>query len=297
MTSFHPDIYITLTSIPSRLDRLVKDSLLDLMNQDYDAVKQIFLTLPLENMRGQRVDPNLPQWLLEPPFQNKVTILRPEKDYGPIMKWIGANEAIPDNAWVFVCDDDVRYDHHYISLCVEHASKIKDENQRNRSIFNTTIFDNLTENVTIFGIDLIWGVHGVLVSRDFIRLVTDKFNYKLPPCCLRIDDDVVSVLARDAQYKKVPIPHGLNIGHALLNLQGDALSTSYNKLVDRHNCHAIINPVYYDNLLLVILILGPILFVLIVLTIVFIVLYGKQRVKYNNIIREVKFDSHQVGKI
>jgi hypothetical protein len=282
--SFHPDVYISLTSIPSRLNRLVRDSLLDLIQQDYDKLQQIFITLPLENMRGQKVDPKLPDWLFEEPLKSKVTISRPDKDYGPIMKWIGAHDLLPENSWVFVCDDDVRYDHHYISLCVEKAGKITDEKQRNKSLFNTSIFDNLTENVQIFSIDLIWGVHGVLVSSEFIRYIHEKFNYKLPPCCLRIDDDVVSVLARDGGYKKVPIPHGLDIGNALMNLQGDALSTSYNKLKDRHECHAIINPTYYDNLVIVICILSPVLLLLFILALTFVIMHEKKRrlINHNN---------------
>jgi hypothetical protein len=193
------------------------------------------------------------------------------------MKWIGAADQLPKDSWVFICDDDVRYVHYYISLCVQEAAKITDAEQRKKCIFNTTVFDNLTENVQIFGINLIWGVHGVFVSQEFIQTVNEKFDRTLPQCCLRIDDDVVSVIARDNQYQKVPIPHGLNIGHALLNLQGDALSTSYNKMADRHSCHAKINPTYCDNLLIVVIVLASVLLVLILLALVFIVLHERAR--------------------
>jgi hypothetical protein len=195
-------------------------------------------------------------------------VLRPEKDYGPIMKWIGAYAELPEGSWVFVCDDDVRYHHGYINLCVSEAAKITNEVDRNRSLFNADLFDNLTENVVFFGIDLLWGVHGVFVPQNFIAKVGEKFDRTSPDCCLRIDDDVVSVIARDEGYKKVGILHGLDVGHALRTYQSDSLCSSYNKAQDRHNCHSRINPVYGDNLLITVIVLSCLLFVLILGTLV-----------------------------
>jgi hypothetical protein len=264
---FRPRVDISLTTIPTRLDRIVQESLLDLLQQDY-PVTTIYLTVPKTNMRGQPVKNVMPEWLSQEPLASKVTVLRPDHDYGPIMKWVGAAAAITDpNGWVFVCDDDVRYDHHYISTCVEEAAKVP-SNERSKCLFNTNLFDNVTENVQIFNIDLLWGVHGVFVPQLFIEYIHNNFDTSLPNCCLRIDDDVVSVMARDGGYKKVSIPHGLNVGHALITLQPDALSTSYNKISDRHKCHSRINPDYGDNLLVVVIVLACLLFVMLIISLI-----------------------------
>lgn len=271
---FHPPVYISFTTIPSRLKSIVKDSLLDLFKQDYNALSGIVLTIPRENMRGEKVSEELPSWLEEEPFRSKVEVLRPEKDLGPVMKWIGAAGHLPADSWVFVCDDDVRYRHNYVSECVKFASEVTDEEVRKKSIFNSHLFNNLTESTAIFGVDLIYGVHGVLVHSSFLQLVNTKFDRSLPKCCLRIDDDVVSVIARNAGYKKVRISTGLDILDAskkLLANNDNALSTQYNRTFDRHDCHARINHVYAHNLLIMVICLSALLTVIFVCFVAFMI--------------------------
>ena len=242
---FSPDVYISLTTIPTRLDRIVKERLLDLCQQDYTGIKKIFITIPLNNMRGQKAIKNLPTWFEDEPFKSKIAVLRPTVDHGPIMKWIGAVNVIPRNSWVFVCDDDVRYRHDYIRQCVDIASKCTHKNQ---TIFNA---DLNTEAIAIYKMRLILGVEGVFVHSNFINLVDHNFDRSLPKCCLRIDDDVVSIIARDNGYTKKQIPPGINLIQAIKDsaMQADSLSGSYNRTKDRHKCHAIINPDYADGLL------------------------------------------------
>jgi hypothetical protein len=264
---FRPRVNISLTSIPSRINRILKESLLDLVQQDYEHLDKIYLTVPMENMRGQVMDEHLPEWLQEEPFVSKVVVVRPEKDYGPIMKWIGAAQVLPEDCWVFVCDDDVRYNHGYISHCVEEATKVAPE-ERERCLFNSKFF---TEQTHMYNIDLIWGVHGVFVPRSFLATVDEKFDRSLPTCCLHIDDDVVSVIARDHGYRKVLISSGLDMLQAIKDslMQPDGLGTSYNKISDRHKCHSKMNPEYSDNLLIVVVVLSAVTFALVVAVLVF----------------------------
>ncbi len=268
---FRPPVCISLTTIPSRLNLIVHDNLEDLLKQDYENLVRVYLTVPLENMRGQPATEKLPDWLQEEPFCSRVTVLRPQRDYGPIMKWIGAVHEIAESTWVFICDDDVRYRHNYISECVTQAAAVA-ENLRLKSIFNSHLFNNLTEATAIFGVDLIYGVHGAFVHSSFLRYVDDSFQRSLPSCCLRIDDDMVSVLARDGGYNKVRIPTGLDLADASYKFffqNADSLTTSYNRAADRHNCHAIINPTYADNLFIAVVTLASVLGAILLVSMIF----------------------------
>lgn len=254
-------MYISVTTIPSRIDTILRGTLEDLVQQDYERFKGVYLTVPMENMRGQKSPEVLPAWLTdEEPFKSKVIVLRPEKDLGPVMKWIGPVGTIPADAWAFVCDDDQRYTHNYISVIVSRAQQkaktLTTEDMRKR-IFNSWLNMEIGA-VTLFSIDLILGWQGVFVSAEFLSVVKASYDPALPPCCKRIDDDVVSVIARNAGFKVVRVDPGMDLTHALKGLvdSPDALTFAADRTADRHNCHKVVNPQYTDNLEIAAIITG-----------------------------------------
>jgi len=109
-------VYASLTSIPSRMG-LIKKCLDSLLGQDY-GIEKIILTLPLKNLRQQNISYEIPKYLNEHPYKDKVIISRPETDYGPVMKYIGGKGIIPDHSLVFVCDDDQEYRPNLVSRLV-----------------------------------------------------------------------------------------------------------------------------------------------------------------------------------
>ena len=97
-------VYISLTTIPSRVN-LIEPTIQSLLAQTYE-ITQIFVCIPMNNMRGEVSLLTLPEFLENNP---KITVTRPEIDHGPIMKYIGSLDQIPLDSFVFICDDDMIY--------------------------------------------------------------------------------------------------------------------------------------------------------------------------------------------
>jgi len=252
------DVYISLTTIPSRIKRVLRDNLQDLLLQTY-PVKGIIITVPRSNMRGQAIAAELPEWLLEEPFASRVTILRPEQDLGPILKYIGGKNIVPPGAWVFACDDDQRYVHTGIADWI--------------AAFGATLQDTdilnaawSMEPVSRFDIDLISGYTGVLFSRAFMDIILANFNPNLPLHALRIDDDLVSLYARDHGFQKRVAPMIMDFAHfvATGGEGTDSLTFSFNRLRDRHRTHSLINPSYVQKLQSLVVIAGTLTGVMVV---------------------------------
>ncbi len=217
----------------------MQDNLRCLTQQTY-PVKTIILTIPRSNMRGQPVEQDLPNWLQEEPFLSRVTVLRPEHDYGPILKYIGGKDIVPAGAWVFACDDDQRYAADGIARWLGLVSQDTD-------ILNSSWSLELTARL---GCRLISGYNGVLFSRAFMDTILANFDPQLPLCSLRVDDDLVSIYARDNGFrvKTAPVIMDLLYFGATVGEAADSLTFSYNRLRDRHKTHVRMNPQYVRGL-------------------------------------------------
>jgi len=239
---FLPDVYICFTTIPSRLTGSVKSVLDSHMRQTYAQVKGILLTVPRENMRGMTVSDTLPPWLDTQPYASKVTVLRPQKDHGPIMKYLGGRTSVPQDAWAFVCDDDQCFS----PDCIDTWVKLIGRKDVPASVRSTHVHNPSSLKS---GVQYSWahmeGYQGLLVSRQFLDMVHREFDPSLPQFCLRVDDDLVSLYARDNGYVKVIMPDKLIRGSVR---NPDALSRMYDRDRDRHQTHALCNSKYLRNL-------------------------------------------------
>ena len=255
------DVYISLTTIPSRIKRVLRENLEDLLLQTY-PVKGIIITIPRSNMRGQAVDTTLPEWLQEEPFASRVTILQPEQDFGPILKYIGGKDIVPPGAWVFACDDDQRYVHTGIADWIAEF----DTNLQQTDILNAAWS---MEPASRFGFELISGYTGVLFSRAFMDVILASFDPSLPLHALRIDDDLVSLYARDNGFRKQVAPMIMDFAHfvATGGEGTDSLTFSFNRLRDRHRTHSRMNPNYVQKLQSLVVIAGTLTGVIVVATV------------------------------
>ena len=223
------------------------------MQQTY-PVKTIILTIPRSNMRGQPVEQELPIWLTEEPFVSRVTVLRPEQDYGPILKYIGGKDLVPAGAWVFACDDDQRYAADGISRWLPLVT-------RDTDILNSSWCLELTARL---GVRLISGYNGVLFSRAFMDTILANFDPQLPLCSLRVDDDLISIYARDNGYyvKRAPVIMDLLHFGATAGEAADSLAFSYNRLRDRHKTHVRMNPQYVCGLWVIVAVASILSFIM-----------------------------------
>lgn len=110
-----PRVVISLTTVPGRYDKLL-NTLSYLKQQDY-PVSAIYLTIPAISRRFGKAYPDPP-----PEITKLVTVVRIEKDYGPICKIIGAliNEPDPDTL-IITCDDDIVYSPNLVSSLVRES--------------------------------------------------------------------------------------------------------------------------------------------------------------------------------
>jgi hypothetical protein len=263
---YQPDVYVSLTTIPTRLGTL-KDNLIALSKQDYANFKGIFLTVPQNNIRGLKWEhTEFPEWLSEIPNLN---VLRPVHDRGPIMKYLGSviEGKLPSNAWLFVCDDDIEYKSNAIS------TYIADLNATTTEKYEDTIVNFRDHKRTLYwmyGIpnaDFIPGFEGVLVSHKFAKSLLDALPEKMPDCCVRIDDDVVSTFAKDLDYRKITASK--RVIEKFDEVSITPLNAT-NRDLDRHECHTRLNPTYNDNIMKMLLIMSGFL-IGTLLTMVFLV--------------------------
>jgi hypothetical protein len=181
-------VYISLTTISSRVILLRKclDSLLD---QDY-PVEKILLTIPQRSLRGNRIE-EVPSYLLKSPYKDKVKIIRPRKDYGPITKYIGGYKYIPKQSLVFVCDDDQRYSSDLVSKLVNKYKSLP-HNHQDKSVVTAS-------GTTIICTDVVYGHGSLLIPSHIIRLIRDSVissTQYVRDCCQMVDDNWVSIILK-----------------------------------------------------------------------------------------------------
>lgn len=183
-------VYISMTTIPSRLNRIVESNLMHLFEQNF-PVENIILTVPLNNMRGDKWDDDLPEFLSKEPFSTRVTVVRPKNDLGPIMKYVGFTQHdTDDDVWVWVCDDDQLYRPHCISWCVNIQNALG--NDINTVVSPKASFDFFTKTIK--------GYCGVFLHKSVLQKISDYVTVKgIPRCCTMIDDNYVSFILKNLQ--------------------------------------------------------------------------------------------------
>ena len=239
---YSPPVYVSLTTIPSRI-HLIRDNLTILANQTYKNCKGILLIVPENNMRGFKWTQELPAWLQDIP---NLQVVRPKHDRGPIMKYIGAaiENLIPTDAWMFVCDDDIQYKPNAVQILVDGLNQ--------QPISDKTIVSHNDASVSlmwVYGVEpksLITGFAGVLVNQKFAHDILHELPEKMAECCTRIDDDVVTDIAKRLGYVKfnASTPAFESTAQKAPNPLNNT-----NRIWDRHVCHSSLNGTYAENTL------------------------------------------------
>jgi len=236
---------VSFTTIPNRLKgNLVRDQLERLLLQDYTRIARIFLTAPTVNLRGQTVGP-IPDWLLEVESKHPVTVVRTEVDYGPIMKYIGPLIAgvLPDDCWVFICDDDMAYPLDHISKMVD----FMEDDDVLPAVKKETVYTNKISNMFLHSVKIFYGYMGLLAHSSFLKAVHAKIlDQSFPKQVLMVDDEIASIVARDKGFRLRNV--GLKRISPPEEHKADALCIHTNRKEDQRVAHACLNPQYGRNL-------------------------------------------------
>lgn len=164
-------IAASLTTIPPRIETDCRKSIESLVHQ----VDHIYVSISKEYKRFGTYD-SLPSYMFEEPFQSKVTFVF-GSDYGPAGKYIGCLEQIPENAFIFICDDDQEY----------HPTLIQ---RMTHKIQEYAVYQNHYSSIcgkTSGG--LIHGYVGLLIPKAFL---SDAPLFPLPEASRFVDDQWMS---------------------------------------------------------------------------------------------------------
>lgn len=103
---------VSISTIPSRMEYLASklSVLLHPKNKASRKIACIYVSIPVTYRRFPEWDGVIPSSLLDLEREDgRVKIIRCKEDFGPATKYLGALNHIPDDSWVFVCDDDQDY--------------------------------------------------------------------------------------------------------------------------------------------------------------------------------------------
>ena len=164
-------VVASLTTIPPREAecRAAIDSLLHQVDHVYVAVSHTYRRF------GEYAPP---EYLTQEPYASKVTLCFGD-DHGPASKYIGTTP--PDDAWVFVCDDDQEY-----------APDLID--RMRRSVEAVGIYQNHYHSIqqkTSGGM-----VHGYVGNLVHSSVLKGLRTFPLPECARFVDDQWVSMYCK-----------------------------------------------------------------------------------------------------
>jgi cellulose synthase/poly-beta-1,6-N-acetylglucosamine synthase-like glycosyltransferase len=248
-----PDVFVSLTTIPTRLDRTLEKTLASLLNQDYPNLKGVLVTIPLTNQRGQEwefpVDEKHYPFLYQ---DERITIIRPDKDYGPIMKYLGSSHFFKkhEDVFLWVCDDDQEY----LPTCVSDSVFTLCTHNRPDDIDHKQVVV-ANRGIRVLGMNGIRGFAGVLIHQHWFHNMYQDMDTQ-PKSCRKIDDDYVSawlsnqknpkafVILKDRTYEQLFRDGTMNLATE------DALHASHAKLWDRCRCLLKIEPTFRRNFIL-----------------------------------------------
>lgn len=244
-------IVISLTTLPNRYEYLLKT--LNCLHEQTVKPDVIYLSIPHVAKRLNQEYPSLPKNIT-----NLCTVVRCEKDYGPICKIYGAlyNEQHPDTIIITV-DDDVLYPPHFIETFVN-KSKICP----NAAITGTgvllghngffsinTSMKNFTKWNGLIGfniknyrcIDVVQGFSGVLYKRKFFEhddLYNNLFKYTEDLDIFKSDDILLSAYLCKKNIKRITfnnMPIVTNCVESPDALSGDVfkMMSTFNRTVQK----------------------------------------------------------------
>ncbi len=162
----------SLTTIPSRVEHECRKTLDSLIGQ----VDTVYLSIADTYKRfGEYKE--LPAYFQEEPYKSAVKVVR-GPDYGPATKYLGALAEIPDNSWIFFCDDDQEYAERLIERMV-------------RSIDSIAVYQNHYSSIlqkTSGGI-----IHGYVGNFIHKSLLMNLPTFPLPEAAYFVDDQWMSI--------------------------------------------------------------------------------------------------------
>ena len=245
------EVFVSLTTIPSRTNNL-KRCIDSLIHQEYPITK-IFLTIPERTLRtNQKV--LIPEFLRESPYDKWVTIIRPKKDYGPIMKYIGCYKEINDDSAVFICDDDQEY----------HPKLIKRLMKRYDDYGSSSVITAM--GATILTTDTVYGHAGLIVPSyviPIIRCEVLRSNKYIRKSCQLVDDNWVSIIFKRNDISVINLKLTNDQRYICgINDPSDGLSKTTNRMGDVMRCTYAID---HTNTFPVVALILFILFIVIIL--------------------------------
>lgn len=181
------NISISLTSIESRVKDGILEATLDNLQKQTFNIDKIYVVIPSVNLKGEKLSDTLPEYIYK---YDNVVVVRPNKDHGPIMKYIGAVDQI-ESEWVWVCDDDTLYRYDKIE------DDINEFNNNNYS--DRDVYCQLTQNIFIRR--YVMGVSGVLINKNALKQAKYEIeNNRIDKCCRKVDDQWISMILQDLGY-------------------------------------------------------------------------------------------------
>jgi hypothetical protein len=155
----------SLTTIPPRLDSDCRAAVESLRSQ----VDAVYLSVP--HSYGRFGSCSLPDWT------SSVHVCR-GTDFGPATKYLGALDAIPKGAWVFICDDDQVYQSDLLARMKQSIDAIGVYQNHYHSIRQKTSGG------------LVHGYVGLLIHEACLRKLR---TFPLPEAARFVDDQWMSI--------------------------------------------------------------------------------------------------------
>ena len=187
----------SIATIPNRVNNGDLKKCVDGLLAQTCPLDRIFVTIPHKYRRFEPLK-TLPEWLMQEPYNEKVRLIRPSEDPGPIAKYLCVAEYIADSeykdAYVFVGDDDQIY---HNTLVARMVAAIPSQDFEG-------VIQNRHEIVKYGSGGIIHGFVGLLVKASALRALP---TFPLYDSGFMIDDQVMSIYF--AHYGVPMIPSGV----------------------------------------------------------------------------------------
>lgn len=167
-------VVASLTTIPSRVETWCKNTIDSIIEQ----VDHVYVGVATHYKRFN-TGIEIPAIYSTSPYKEKVTFVFGE-DKGPATKYLGSLGAIPDDTWVFFCDDDQEYRGDLISR------------MKTAALDTTCVYQNRYETFSRWGTSGGF-IHGYVGNMAHTSVLGQLPFFPLPDCAYHIDDQWMSV--------------------------------------------------------------------------------------------------------
>ena len=188
-------IYYSVTTSPKRIKKL--KHIFDLL--DFSTPMKVFVVLPaLFRNKEPYSDEDI---AAIKQYSDKIEVLRPARDLGPIMKLLPAVELLQrsnldlSKQLVMTIDDDIGYSAGLPEQLLMHAMKTHAAvggNGHSQDFWGVRSFLNPTQNCESSNVsycDVLEGYHGAVYPVDLVDVIEMRSIAKLPEC--KFSDDIV----------------------------------------------------------------------------------------------------------